>query len=262
MFYEVMRHSWCRLQKIKQIRLLTKAFGLDGLEEDELRLMSTARNVLFLTAFAMLCQSASALDGRALLAALANCNPLYFREMGRLHPLLHAQSGSLSFNGTYVHVSTTKSKDELIAPVKLRAPVSIGQLKILGLVDGLVTDEFDGSKQYTWGIWVNESIGDAAKVVNTHLEPGRRAQKIHDHVYVRSEHSMPFEALGTWNVTQPLRYGTPPHGAVAKGLVIEELFSTLGTTMTWVTCNLHGRAIPGSLLTNERPDLADSGIGR
>jgi hypothetical protein len=69
-------------------------------------------------------------------AALANCNPLYFREMGRLHPLLHAQRNSLSFNGTYVRVSTTKSKDELFAPVKLRAPVSIHQLKLLGLVDG------------------------------------------------------------------------------------------------------------------------------
>lgn len=46
-------------------------------------------------------------------------------------------------------------------------------------------------------MWVNESIGETAKVISAHLEPGRRTQKIHDHVYVRFEHSMPFGALGT-----------------------------------------------------------------
>lgn len=227
--------------------------------------MTMTRRILSAIFFTALCQAASASNGKGLLAALANCDPVYFHELSSLHENLSAQGIPFAFNGKYIRILAPKAVDIPIVPARSRAPLAINDLIVLGFVDGTAKDDFDDSTQYTWGLWTTASIDDAARVINSYLAPERKAQKIYDDVYVRSERSKPSATLNGWNVAQPLRHGTPPNGTVAKGLVIEGVLSidsTPVTTMTWVTCNLHGKNIPRDLLAKERPDLLDTQSGR
>lgn len=211
------------------------------------------------------CQTASASVEREALAALANCDPSYFRHLKSMSAELRKQGVRFALNGENLRVVAPQSTDVPIVPARPQKPIKIGGLHVLGFIDATMKDEFDGSIEHIWGIWTAGSIDDTARAMNALLAPERQAQKVYDTIYVRSEKMTTSGSKNNWRLAQPLRYGTPLQGVVTKGFIVESTLSIESSTpfnMTLATCNLHGRTIPQEILRTERPDIADKNSGQ
>lgn len=121
-------------------------------------------------------------------------------------------------------------------------------------------DEVDGPGEYVWGVSTLTSVDEAARAVNALLPPGRKAIRIDDNFYVRSEQLMFTDAQPVWSST--LNHRRPPKNGVLKVLVVEWVPSIDNDPpegRTWIACGLHGTHFPKDLLAAERPDIGWKG---
>lgn len=200
----------------------------------------------------------TAVNATGLLFNLGSCNPAYFQDLAKYAEVLTDHGVRVSLNDDVARIVPLDSMDIAYAHAQARPPLVIGGIEVTGFIDGVVTDEITESTSYIWGISTLSPVHVVASLINALLPEDKTLQEIHKDVYLRSERIQLNDRRSGWGRAPLLRHGTPSRGVVAKGLIIENVLSIDNVPpegRTWVTCEMHGKAIPIELLREERPDV-------